>query len=413
MTKRIKIYILSFTFTVGMSIAYITGFKLTEYPRPLFVKNCCNVKIHKLRTFIGYVVNPNKPFHRTIFDDKTGFEESKNITDIIKNNDTFRVFYRCKRMDSSFLGFSIITESSLVPYFLKIREKNVILLNAIGALAAKIAGKKVIVDLMDLWTCSYDSIYFNALDFMALKRVDHVIAWSRAIKSVLVMHGIKRVSYVPFGVNLKIFDPLRVSNDLFFEKFRDLDGKFLIGYSGGMWFVNGIDRLGVEKLIAAFKEIESGYRNEVFLVLQTTSKVLPILRKYGIKNYVFVKPTVFYDPLRLSLLRSLHIRVLTATKYPPVYFAERSTMFQYMASGGAILAEGTPGNSGVLRHGYNAYIVGIDDVQALANGLRVLIEDHKLRSALGYNARRDVEEKYSWDVLSNVYRSVVSSVFDL
>jgi len=88
-------------------------------------------------------------------------------------------------------------------------------------------------------------------------------------------------------------------------------------------------------------------------------------------------------------------------------------MFQYMASGGAILAEGTPGNSSVLRHGYNAYIGGIDDVQALANGLRVLIEDHKLRSALGYNARRDVEEKYSWDVLSNVYRSVVSSVFDL
>jgi hypothetical protein len=81
----------------------------------------------------------------------------------------------------------------------------VILLNAIGALAAKIAGKKVIVDLMDLWTCSYDGIYFNALDFMALKRVDHVIAWSRAIKSILVMHGIKRVSYVPFGVDLRIF----------------------------------------------------------------------------------------------------------------------------------------------------------------------------------------------------------------
>jgi len=396
-----------------MSIAYITGLKPTDYPRPLFAKNCCNVKIYRLRTFIGHVINPDRPFRWSIFDDKLGFENSKNITNIIKNNDVSRVLYCCKRMDSSFLGFSVITESGFVPYFLKIREKNVILLNAIGALAAKIAGKKVIVDLMDLWTCSYDGIYFNALDFMALKRVDHVIAWSRAIKSILVMHGIKRVSYVPFGVDLRIFDPLRVSSDLFFEKFRDLDGKLLIGYSGGMWFVNGIDRLGVEKLIAAFKEIESEYRDEVYLVLQTTSKVLPILRKYGIKNYVFVKPTVFYDPLRLSLLRSLHIRVLTATKYPPVYLAERSTMFQYMASGGAILAEGTPGNSGVLRHGYNAYIVGIDDVQALANGLRVLIEDHKLRSALGYNARRDVEEKYSWEVLSNVYRSVVSSVFDL
>ena len=76
-------------------------------------------------------------------------------------------------------------------------------------------------------------------------------------------------------------------------------------------------------------------------------------------------------------------------------------MFQYMASGGAIIAERTPGALGVLRHMYNAYMVNLDDINAMAQAMLELINDKELRNKLGINARRDIEITYNWRVISH------------
>lgn len=194
---------------------------------------------------------------------------------------------------------------------------------------------------------------------------------------------------------------MKVPTTIFFERYKDVEGKILIGYSGGMWYVNGEERIGVEKIVRAFKLVEREVKGDAVLVLQTSRSIIPIVRRYGIKNYVYVNQTRFNDPLRLSLLHALDIKVLTATKFPSVYLAERSTMFQYMASGGAIIAERTPGALGVLRHMYNAYMVNLDDINAMAQAMLELINDKELRNKLDINARMDIETTYNWRVISH------------
>ncbi|BDR92084.1 glycosyltransferase family 4 protein [Vulcanisaeta souniana] len=382
------------------TIAYITGFNIKFYPRPLFVKRALSglVNIYRLRTFIGYFRSGSKSLS-----DTAKAQVAIGKRDI---NTLLPRIHDCPRIDKTDIMSALLVETLYVPFFRKIREKTIITLNTVSALAAMSIGKRVVIDLMDLWSCDPGKLRLNAFDYHVLKKAWQVWAWSKAIMALLKRIGISNVKYVPFGIDLGQFDPMRVSTSIFFERYRDLEGKVLIGYSGGMWFVNGKERIGVEKIIRAFKLIEDRVKGDAVLVMQTSRSVIPIIKKYGIKNYVYISQTrLSNDPFRLSLLRAMDIKVLTATKYLPVYLSERTTMFQYMAGGGAIIAEKTPGALGVLKHMYNAYVVNLDDINAMAQAMLELINNRKLINKLGTNARRDIETEYNWHVISHNIRS--------
>ena len=386
------------------AVAYVTGFNIDIYPRPLFIKHALGnlLRTYILRTIVGYSRDERR---FQIASNYTGYALKDHMSHTqLNERDVIRLLPKilgCPRIDRADSLTALLIESLYVPFFGKISERTVIILNTVGALAAMRVGKKVIIDLMDLWSCSPQGLRMNALDFYVLRKAEQVWAWSKAIAILLKRIGINNVKYVPFGIDLNQFDPMKVPTTVFFERYRDLEGKILIGYSGGMWYVNGEERIGVEKIVRAFKLIEREVRDDAVLVLQTSRSIIPIVKRYGIKNYVYVNQTRFNDPLRLSLLRALDIKVLTATKFPSVYLAERSTMFQYMTSGGAIIAEKTPGALGVLRHMYNAYMVNLDDINAMAQAMLELINDKELRNKLGINARRDIETTYNWRAISH------------
>ena len=381
------------------AIAYITGFDINKYPRPSFIKHALgnSLRIYRLRTIIGYLRNKDRL-------DSTNVHINNYISDIphYRKNIT-RVLPRihdCVRIDRMDLSMALLIETSYLPFFRKIREDTMIILNTVGAFAAMKANKRIVIDLMDLWTCDPRGLRINALDYYVLKKAWQVWAWSKAIMILLRRIGISNVRYIPFGIDLNQFDPLKVSLRIFFDKYKDLEGKILIGYSGGAWFVNGEERIGIKKIIHAFKLIETEIKDDAVLILQTSKSIIPLIKKYGIKNYVFINQTKYNDPFRLSLLRALDVKILTSTKYLPVYLAERTTMFQYMTSGGAIIAERTPGTLGVLRHMYNAYMVDLDNERAMADAITYLINERKLRNYLGANARKDIETKYNIDIIS-------------
>lgn len=382
---------------------YVTGLDPQFYPRPRFFAKCCAVEPYWLRTFLGYYLNPGKARRGSAEPRSAGSRSKTTIRDPLS------LLYNCKRQDRGLALNVLFLEALYIPYLLKLKTRGIIAMNAHAVYAAKALRRKVVVDLMDFWSCEVNRLRLNVMDYKFLKKADLVLAWSKAIYSI-VKRLTPRVEYLPFGVDLSEFDPLATPSSLFLEKYPQVSDKVRVVYSGGVWEVGGRDVLGVEKLIKAFKIVEER-RRDVALLLQTSPKVVDLAKRHGVKNIVRIDRTPTYnDPLRLSFFRNADIMVMTGSRYPAVLLAERTTMFQYMASGNAIVAESTLGVRGVLEHGKDAYIVELDRPEKLAEAILELARDEGLRKYLGKNARAKLEREYTWEKLSEKARKLLELI---
>ena len=78
------------------------------------------------------------------------------------------------------------------------------------------------------------------------------------------------------------------------------------------------------------------------------------------------------------------------------FFGSPTKLFEYMAMGKAIVASDLEQIGDVLEHRRTAWMVRPGDASSLADGLRAVLDDAPLRSALGVAARREAVERYTW-----------------
>lgn len=101
--------------------------------------------------------------------------------------------------------------------------------------------------------------------------------------------------------------------------------------------------------------------------------------------------------------------------YPPIereLWLSPLKLFEYMASGTAIVASATGQVAEVIVNESNGLLVPPGDISAMAGAMDRLIVHPDLRQKLGQHAREDAVEKYSWDSyvarLEGVLRAVIS-----
>lgn len=85
-------------------------------------------------------------------------------------------------------------------------------------------------------------------------------------------------------------------------------------------------------------------------------------------------------------------------------------LFEYMASGKAIVASAMGQIVNVIRDGENGLLVPAGDEQALANVIHRLITDHDLRDRLGKQARDDAVKNHSWEQYLSNLEQILSDV---
>ncbi|PSP82183.1 glycosyltransferase family 4 protein [Halobacteriales archaeon QS_1_68_17] len=90
-----------------------------------------------------------------------------------------------------------------------------------------------------------------------------------------------------------------------------------------------------------------------------------------------------------------------------------NAMLEAMAHGIPVVATDVAGVGNVVENGETGFVVDPGDRPALRNRLKSLLDDEKLRSRMGRQAREYVEERHSWDriesALSAYYERLTSS----
>jgi glycosyltransferase involved in cell wall biosynthesis len=80
-------------------------------------------------------------------------------------------------------------------------------------------------------------------------------------------------------------------------------------------------------------------------------------------------------------------------------------LFEYMASGTAVVASDLPGWSDVFRHETNALLVPPDNSQALTQAIQRLQNTLALRAKLGQQAQQDAFAHYTWNARARAIRT--------
>ncbi|MEO1440422.1 MAG: glycosyltransferase [Chloroflexota bacterium] len=92
------------------------------------------------------------------------------------------------------------------------------------------------------------------------------------------------------------------------------------------------------------------------------------------------------------------------------YHTSPLKLFEYMASGRAVVASDLPGWADVVRDGDNALLVPPSEVDAMAAALLRLHDDAALREKIGEAARTDALAHYTWDARAHTILAQVNRV---
>ncbi|MFT3893202.1 MAG: glycosyltransferase family 4 protein [Anaerolineales bacterium] len=85
-------------------------------------------------------------------------------------------------------------------------------------------------------------------------------------------------------------------------------------------------------------------------------------------------------------------------------------LFEYMASGKAVIASAMGQIVNVIRDGENGLLVPAGDVQVLANAINRLTDEPELREKLGKQAREDAVQNHSWEQYLSCMEQILADV---
>lgn len=177
---------------------------------------------------------------------------------------------------------------------------------------------------------------------------------------------------------------------------------FIIGYMGRFQTL-GMDK-GLGDLVEAVIELEKDRNtSDVCLGLvggpgEYVETLRARLREAGVSDDVLLYAGQIPPADVPGFLRAFNVCVMP---FPWTehfaYYASPMKLFEYMASGSAIVATNLPSTAEVISHEQNGLLTPPSDVPALVDALRRLRDDPALAKQLASQATMDVDRYYTWE----------------
>ena len=206
----------------------------------------------------------------------------------------------------------------------------------------------------------------------------------------------KRISEIPFGVDTKLFKPLRSSSTL--RKKLGINANDRV-----VMFVGQLDRphyfKGVPVLIEAFSKVN---RPRTKLVIVGGGDLQGVYVNQA-KNLGIKTKVIFTGSIEYNLINE-YFSVASFTVLPSTDNTESYGMvlLEAQATGKAVITSNLPGVRTVVRNNEDGLLVNPNDANDLRDKMRILLDNSDLMQLLGKNGRKKIKKQYTWDRIGQI-----------
>lgn len=170
----------------------------------------------------------------------------------------------------------------------------------------------------------------------------------------------------------------------------DIREKQIIGFVGGFYSWHGLDLL-----LEAFSLVAADFPECVLILIgdgPEYENIRALAGSLGLREKVLFTKRVPHRELP-PLVKAFTIGVMPDSNE----YGSPMKVFEYMAMARAVVAPDYPPLMDVLRDGDNGLLFQRRNAKSMADALRKLLVDERLRNAIGESARASVEVIHNWD----------------
>jgi glycosyltransferase involved in cell wall biosynthesis len=230
----------------------------------------------------------------------------------------------------------------------------------------------------------------RALERLLLREADAVIVPAAELREhVHRLAGRRRVVVLPNGVDESLFAPPFL--ELAPEARRHLEGKFVVAFLGSLkpWH-------GLPKLLKAFQRLRRSVPHAHLLVVGSGplwGELQEEARRLG-PDAITLTGAVPHDEVP-AWLGHAHVGVAPYPDLPGFYFSPLKVV-EYLAMGLPVVASSLGQVPELVQHERTGLLVPPGRVVPLAQALRRLHRDEKLRRRMGGRARQRARKRHGW-----------------
>lgn len=227
------------------------------------------------------------------------------------------------------------------------------------------------------------------------KKADRLLVLTNELKRLLLENNypLHKVAVIPHGVDTKLFSPPNSKSGSIHEK--------TILYVGSMWPEDGLS-----SLVKAFALLDQEKGLNLTLIGDgpERSQLLELVKKLDLEHRVNFYRHVPHK-LIPEFIRKAYVCVGPLCLSPINYYTIPTKILEYFACGKPVVS--SPVSKDVLVNEFTGLVVKNVTPKVIAKQFSRILDDEKLASQMGTNARRLAIEKFNWEkIISQIEREI-------